>query len=100
MNVHTLLEPAIAAVGGLEKWQRIRELKATMSSGGLAFSARLRGAKRQLTVSVSPNEPRAEFTKTVEFSNNARTRGSLRQHEVRWDDLDLLYFKGYAHGAA
>ena len=117
MNTHPLLKLAVAAAGGLERWQRVRELRATMSSGGLAFNARLRGAKRHLTVSVSPSELRAIFTpypssgyrgvferagvrietedgRVVQHRENPRE--VCTSHKVRWDDLDLLYFKGYA----
>jgi len=62
MNAHPLLELAVAAAGGLKRWREIRGLKATISSGGLAFNVRLRRAKRHLVVTVSPNELRAVFT--------------------------------------
>jgi hypothetical protein len=64
MNVHPLLERAIAAAGGLEKWQRIRELKATMSSGGACVQRPL--ARGQATLD------------SQRFAERARGRNSLR----------------------
>ena len=116
MSIHPLLELAVSAAGGLERWRKVRELKAIVSSGGLAYLSRLRGAKRHLTVGVSPTEPRAVFTpfpaqgcrgvfdragvrietedgRVVQHRKNPRE--ACVTHRV-WDDLDILYFKGYA----
>ena len=62
MQTHPLLKLAVDAAGGLERWKHVREVHATMSSGGLAFNARLRGAKRHLTApaGASTRRPRME----------------------------------------
>jgi hypothetical protein len=62
MSTHPLLDVAVKAAGGLERWHRVREIQATVSSGGLAFLGRLRGAKRHLKISASPVELRAVLT--------------------------------------
>jgi hypothetical protein len=62
MTMHPLLERAVEAAGGLERWRRVREIRATVSSGGLAFLGRLRGPKHHLKVTASPTEPRAVFS--------------------------------------
>src|SRR6516162_6838282 len=116
MSVHPLLNLAVDAAGGLERWQRVRELRATVSSGGLAYFGRLRGAKRHQSVRVSSTELRTVFTSypsrgyrgvfdrsgvriETEDGRTIRHREDPREicarHSV-WDDLDLLYFKGYA----
>jgi len=56
MSRHPLLDVAVKAAGGLERWHRVREIQATVSSGGLAFLGRLRGAKRHLKIGASPME--------------------------------------------
>jgi hypothetical protein len=116
MTMHPLLERAVEAAGGLERWRRVREIRATVSTGGLAFLGRLRGPKHHLKVSASPTEPHAVFSPfpsaghhgvfdhsgvRVETENGRivqqreRPRELCVRHKV-WDDLDLLYFKGYA----
>jgi hypothetical protein len=79
MSTHPLLELAVSAAGGLERWQRVREIRATISSGGLAFNGRLRGAKRNLNVSVSPTELRTVFTPYP----SRGYRGVFERDEVR-----------------
>ena len=39
MSTHPLLELAVATSGGLGRWQKVRQVKVTVSSGGLAFNA-------------------------------------------------------------
>jgi hypothetical protein len=116
MSAHALLELAVAAAGGVERWQRVRELRATVSSGGLAYNGRLRGASHHLKISASPSELRTVVTPfpkpgyrgvfdrggvQIETDDGrvVRRRDNPRElcvnHRI-WDDLDLLYFKGYA----
>lgn len=116
MKSHALLDLAVAAAGGSERWQNVREVKATISGGGLAYNLRLRGSMRHLAVSVSPTEIRTVFAPfpspgyrgvfdragvriETEDGRVVKSRESPREictsHKV-WDDLDMLYFKGYA----
>lgn len=116
MSTHPLLDLAVKAAGGLDRWHRVREIEATVSSGGVAFLGRLRGAKKHLKISASPKELRAVFTRfpavgyrgvfdrsgvRIETENGHVVqqredgRALSARHKV-WDDLDLLYFKGYA----
>src|SRR5262249_10346470 len=101
---------------GLERWHKVREIRATVSSGGLAFLGRLRGAKKHLKISASPTDLRAIFTPfpsagrrgvfdrsavriETEEGQVVQERGDPRELCISnkvWDDLDLLYFKGYA----
>jgi hypothetical protein len=119
--VPALLDDAIAAAGGAERWERIGELTAHVRSGGLLLATRARrGALRDYELRVSAHEPRAVFEAypapgrrgvfepgEVRIEDDAGRvlarradpraafKGSLRR-QFRWDDLDLAYFAGYA----
>jgi len=114
---HPLLDFAVEAAGGLSKWERAREVRAQMSSGGLAFNSRLRGAMRHFQVVASARQPRTVFSSFPKkgyrgvfdsgqvhiesddghvVASRSNAREVATQHRFRWDDLDLLYFKGYA----
>jgi hypothetical protein len=115
-----LLDRAIEAHGGLARFQATREVVLRIRSGGFAFvmrrqratlpefEARVPTGEPGLVISPYP-EPgkRGQFepnrvwiesedgTLIAERENpRAAFRGPRRQ--LRWDDLDLLYFAGYA----
>jgi len=121
-SAHELVEEAVAAHGGWERWRGASELTARVRSGGFLLATRCRrGALRDYVVRVSTTEPRATFepyptagrpgrgtfeTDRVRIERpdgsvaerrdpRAAFRRSLRRN-LRWDDLDLLYFAGYA----
>ena len=112
----SLVDFAVERSGGLH-WKSGTEVRATMSSGGVAFNSRLRGSMPHFEMVASVREPVAHFPsyprkgyrgvfdngqvrierdggQVVEGRQDARA--VLLTHRFRWDDLDLLYFKGYA----
>lgn len=119
-NDGNLLHTVIEAHGGLTRWQSARELVIRARSGGFAFAMRFKPrAFHAYEVRVSTTEPRAIFSP---FSGSGR-RGVFEGDEVRiesddgtilvertnaraafhhfrqnlwWDNLDALYFGGYA----
>jgi hypothetical protein len=119
MPAAALLERAIAAHGGMERFERTERLAADLHVGGVALPMRFqRGKLSNYTGEVWTREPRAVLTP---FPGTNR-RGVLERDRVRiesldgevlseranaraafggrrnlwWDDLDLLYFAGYA----
>jgi hypothetical protein len=115
-----LLDKAIEAHGGLERFQAAGVLTAQLSCGGFAFAMRFkRGALSSFQGRVSTGDPRVELSpypdgskrgvlerdavrieaedKTV-LSERENARAAFRglRHNLWWDDLDLLYFAGYA----
>jgi hypothetical protein len=108
-----LLERAIAAHGGRECWERLQAIDVTADVGGPAFALKGRGLRRRrLHARVRAHEPHVTFhgfgtpRRTGTFDHGAVTlgdagraageaRASARSHR-RWDDLDELYFDGYA----
>jgi hypothetical protein len=115
-----LLEEVLDAHGGLERWQEATTLRARVRSGGFAFASHFTGkALREFEATVSTREPhsvlapypkpgsrgvfapdevRIESDSGETLARRADPRaafGDLR-HNVWWDDLDTLYFAGYA----
>src|SRR5215470_10011829 len=120
MAATDLLEQAIDAHGGMDRWRSAREVKVRLSSGGRLFDQRLpkwrrvSGEGRFLT-----DRPYVEFVdyggprRRAVFDNGAvriedpggtvlgpreDARASFAQFSRRlwWDQLDGLYFRGYA----
>jgi hypothetical protein len=115
-----LLEEVLDAHGGLARWEEATTLTARVRSGGFAFASRFTGrGLRAFEADVSTREPRSVLTPYP----RAGTRGVFTPGEVRiesdagetlarrtdprsafrdlrhnfwWDDLDALYFAGYA----
>ena len=120
MPVPALLDEAIEAHGGLERFRSASEITADLSATGWAFALRFqRGAFDSIHGTVSTTEPRT----TLEPFPGPGKRGVLERNSVRiesdsgevlarrddprsqfrrirrnlwWDDLDMLYFGGYA----
>jgi hypothetical protein len=119
MPAGELLERAIAAHGGRERFERTERIAADLHVGGVALPLRFqRGKLSDYTGEVWTREPRA----VLEPYPAPGRRGVFERDRVRieslegevlaeradpraafggrrnlwWDDLDLLYFAGYA----
>ena len=113
----SLVDFTVERSGGMSRWKSGTEVRATMSSGGVAFNSRLRGSMPHFEMVASVREPVALFPsyprkgyrgvfdngqvriernggQVVESRQDARA--VVVSHRFRGDDLDLLYFKGYA----
>jgi hypothetical protein len=116
----TLLDQALAAHGGLERWRSLQTITARIRFGGLAFASKWKWTgRRERVLRVSTRVPQAIYE---DFPRPGR-RGIFTPEEVRitddegrlfaardapraafdafrrklwWDHLDLLYFAGYA----
>ena len=115
-----MFEQIVVAHGGRALWQSLNAVSARLSFGGLAFAARLnRAGLRERWVQVSAYEPRVvladypgpgrrgTFTpgrvwiesaggEVLAERRSPRTAFSSPRRYLWWDDLDLLYFAGYA----
>lgn len=115
-----LLNKAIEAHGGLNRWNAIREIFAHIRSGGAAIPLRLKfGVFKSYEARISTAEPRVTFTPFAGDRNrgifsrdmvriesetgqilaertNARAQFNSFRHKLYWDNLDALYFGGYA----
>lgn len=115
-----LLDAALAAQGGMQRWQQIEMLRARLTVSGLMFG--LKGKPdpfRDAEVVVERKQPRAVYapfagagkrgvfeasrvfieTDAGEIlQQRAEPRRAFAGHrrETQWDDLHLLYFTGYA----
>jgi hypothetical protein len=123
--VSELLDRALAAHGGLERWLGAEEVRIKLRSGGRMFDARFQGGTikratgRGGTVRFSTSTPGAIFEGfprpgqrgyfepecvRIESEDGAerRVRAHPREafsglrHKLWWDPLDALYFMGYA----
>jgi hypothetical protein len=115
-----LLGQAVAAHGGSDRFDTVSEIAVRLSAGGLAFASRFAGrALRDVLARVSTAEPTTIFEPyprqgrqgtfegdrvrivsaggdTVAARSEPRAAFTSLRRKVAWDDLDLLYFAGYA----
>ncbi len=116
----SLLQQVLEAHGGLARWSRLRAVRARVAFGGLAFALRWnRAGARERLVTILPHRAQVVFEDfpgvgyQAAFSPEhvwiADPRGGVRSERALpreafaswrralwWDDLDLLYFAGYA----
>jgi hypothetical protein len=115
-----LLNKAIRTHGGLNRWQSIKEIVAHIRCGGAALPLRFRfGIFKSYEAHISTTQPRIIFspfagkgkrgvflgdTVRIETANgrvlaerpNAKAAFDSFRHKFYWDNLDALYFGGYA----
>lgn len=120
-----LVSRAIAAQGGLAAWEQTERLEVSIAADGFAFTTHMRfGGLAPTRATVETRLPRVRFDgypeerMVGEFDGVAdvvriqsadgesvRERANPRAHffglpglrrKLRWDDLDFLYFCGYA----
>jgi hypothetical protein len=119
MSRPELLDRALAAHGGLERWEQATEVRATVHGSGLLFLARgqrdpggsfVARAHEPHVVAErfdrpgwrgisTPDRVRIETLDGALVDERADPRAAFRhslRRQLRWDDLDLLYFAGYA----
>jgi len=119
--MNDLLELAIAAHGGWERWQQLRRITAHASVGGTIWQVKgwpdvLADARFE----IDPHSPRTEYSvsgdtarrrsvyepnRTALVSGDGKVieqrespRSSFAGHTIttRWDEQQLIYFAGYA----
>lgn len=115
-----LLELALEAHGGLERWRSVRRLELGLRCGGRAFELRFkRGALASVNATIDTASPRVvvhdypgpgrsgvfepdlvriERDDGEVLAERRDPRAGFRRlrRNIWWDDLDLLYFASYA----
>ena len=115
-----LLQQIIDRHGGLGLWQSCEFIVARLTFGGLAFASRFnRAGLRERTIKIATREREVVFNdypdprqrgiftpdvvkiesqsgEIISERHSPRTAFRSVRRYVWWDDLDLLYFAGYA----
>ncbi len=119
-SVQDLLDAAVAAHGGAAFWRGLSGLEAQLSASGFLFAAKGRPPLRHARMWASATEPRFAFhdyprpgwrgeligdaevrildAEGRVMARRERPRLAFRglRRQLRWDELDFLYFGGYA----
>lgn len=92
----SLLEEAIAAHGGLERWRQVSSLDVTVRTGGIALPMKGQpDALRRFHAPADPRRPHVELDGIGVFdAETPRPRGMARR--LRWRTEDVVHFAGYA----
>ena len=115
-----LLNRAIDAHGGLKRWQRVREMVAHIRCGGAALPLRFKfGVFKSYEARLSTTTPNilfrpyagkqnqgiflgdavrieSETGQILDARENPKEAFNSFRHKFYWDNLDALYFGGYA----
>lgn len=106
-----LLDELLAAHGGADALDGITAFDVGLRAGGFAFSGHFLPARFDLAMRIEVESPRVHFTdlfgrgddatftpERVTLGAAARDdpRRNLHSLKVRWDELDFVYFVGYA----
>lgn len=115
-----LLELAVAAHGGWDRWQKLKSLDAHLSiDGGIWHLKGWPGVFKDTHVSIEPHRQHTEYSPFIDagrhsvfdqgnteivsdggqvIEQRAQTRQSFQGHDLRtpWDAQHLIYFSGYA----
>jgi len=115
-----IIHEAIDAHGGIEYWKSLEALDAEISAGGFLFTAKFRPLLDHVRMRAYTKEPRFSFfdfpskgqtseligTDRVQILDSSGEIIAQRKdpraafHGIRrqfiWDDLDFIYFAGYA----
>lgn len=93
-----LLEQAIAAHGGIERWRALKRIELTLRCGGIAMALKGRpGILREPRATVDPRRPHGQFDRFGTFDGlrfYSPTRCSARSRQPRLvtiaiDDIKL-----------
>jgi hypothetical protein len=92
----TLLDDAITAHGGLERWQEIHAIDVTLRCGGIAMPLKSQPTVlRQFTATVDPRRPHVELHGIGTFDASQPRPGGMARRP-RWSTDDVVHFAGYA----
>jgi hypothetical protein len=112
-----LLKSALAAHGGLDRWDKLRSIRATLSVSGALFASKGRagqlggieieaqlheqkvvtyiaGEKRRWV--FQPNSIVVEADSGEKLAKHFYPRGSFQGNEAFWEEVHLAYFNSYA----
>lgn len=92
----SLLEEAIAAHGGMERWHEISSIDVALRAAGPALSAKGQGqALRDLRATADPRRPHVELHGLGTFDADV-PRPARMATRMRWGSEDIVHFAGYA----
>lgn len=115
-----LLNFGIDTHGGLDRWRSVSTIDARISAAGFAFTSKFkRRGWRSVQMRISTGEPHLEMSpypkagqigifepqrvwieaddgRLIAERNAPRNAFRSFRHNLWWDDLDMLYFGGYA----
>ncbi len=119
-NAKQIVQEAIEAHGGMEYWNSLKAIDAVISARGFLFTAKRRPVLEHVRMRASTGEPRFTFSDFPKPGQSAeligddevrildsggmviarREKPRLAFRKIRrqffWDDLDFVYFGGYA----
>ena len=92
----SLLDAAIVAHGGLERWREIQSIDVTLRVGGIAMPFKKQPTVlRHFEATVDARRPHVELHGIGTFdAKQPRPRGMARR--FRWGTTDVVHFAGYA----
>lgn len=92
----SLVDEAIAAHGGIERWRAIESIDVTLRCGGVALPMKgHRDTLRKFRATLDPRRPHAVLHGIGTFDGAApRPQGMARR--FRWTTDDVVHFAGYA----
>ena len=121
VNAMQIVNEAIEAHGGMAYWNSLEALDVVMSAKGFLFTAKQRQILDRVRMRCATREPKFSFFEfpgpgqTSELIGNTEVRiidsagkvvsgrknprGAFHgiRHLFKWDDLDFIYFGGYAN---
>jgi hypothetical protein len=91
-----LLDEAIAAHGGLARWQAVESIDVSLRCGGIALPCKGQPQMmRRFSATVDPRRPHVELHGIGTFdADDSRPAGMARRW--RWEIADVVHFTGYA----
>lgn len=119
-NAMQIVLEAVEAAGGLDYWNSIEKLEVELSASGFLFTAKRRPVLHHVRVRANTRDPRFIFVDfptlgqtgelignelvrildsaghTVAQRENPRAAFHGIRRQFAWDDLDFIYFGGYA----
>ena len=119
-DIDRVLDGIIAAHGGAEFWHGLKDIEAVLSADGFLFTTKRRSPLRRMRVRAETRVPHFTFydypraglrgewigDDEVRIVDEAGAVVARREHpraafrglrrQFYWDDLDFLYFAGYA----
>ena len=116
----TLLDEVIQSHGGVDRWNSLEAIEAEISASGALFRMKWRPAMKHVQVRAATNKPNFRFFdfpkpgqtselvgadlvrildadgNVIEERKNPRAAFRGLRRQLYWDDLDFIYFAGYA----
>ena len=94
----SLVEEAIAAHGGMERWRELDRIRLKLRCGGMAMAPKGRpGVLRELDATLDPRRPHVEFDQLGTFDAAQRRPPGIARR-LRWSNDDVVHFTAMRSG--